>query len=150
VATPSASKNPFSQSADPVQAVKDLAAQNIESHPVRHWRALIFQAYLFFATIAFSILVVFANMFNYFPIDLRITRAVQTIHTFWFASLMEWVSAIGYMPQMPVLIVVVFLLLFVIGLRWEAVVTFGAAVGSASLAGIIKTVVHRLVPALIL
>src|SRR5512141_836571 len=44
---------------------------------------------------------------------------------------------------MPALIVIIFVILFSIGLRWEAVVTLGAAVGSASLAGIIKTIVHR-------
>lgn len=137
--TPQKSSKP----ADPVDAVKAVAGEHIESHRVRNWRALIFQAYLVFSVIAFSILMVLANMFNYFPIDLRITRAVQTIHSPLFATFMEWISVIGYVPEMPIIIAICFILIFAIGLRWEAIVTLIAAAGSASLAGLIKVVVHR-------
>lgn len=136
-------KKPSQRADDPVKAVKSAAGEQIAPHHVRRWRALIFQAYLFFATISFSILVVLANMFNYFPIDLRVTRAVQSIHLAWFTILMEWISDIGYVPQMPILITICVILIFAIGLRWEAVMTIAAALGSASLAGIIKVAVHR-------
>lgn len=128
---------------DPAKAVKVAAAEQIAPKPTRSWRAWIFQAYLMVATVAFSILVVLASMFNYFPIDLIVTHAVQSINAAWFASLMEWVSFIGYFPQVFVLVAAVAILLFVIGLRWEAVVALLAAGGSSGLAGLIKFVVHR-------
>jgi len=129
--------------AGPVEAVKAATAEQIAPNPTRRWRAQAFQVYLVVATAAFGILVVLASMFNYFPVDLSVTRAVQTINVAWFASLMGWVSIIGYAPQIYVLVAVVAVLLFVIGLRWEAVTALAAAVGDAGLDELIKIVVHR-------
>jgi len=129
--------------AAPVEAVKVAVAEQIAPKPTRSWRAGVFQAYLVVATAAFSILVVLASQFSYFSFDLSITRAVQTINVAWFASLMWWVSLIGYTPQVNVLVAAVVVLLFVIGLRWEAVIVFAAAAGSGTLGQLIKIAVHR-------
>ena len=126
-----------------VEAVKAVAAEQIVAKPTRRWRARVFQAYLVVATLAFGILVVLASLFNYFSIDLTITRAVQTINFVGFAGLMYWVSYIGYAPQMYLLVAAIAVLLFVLGLRWEAVVALLAAAGSAGLDQIIKLLVHR-------
>ncbi len=128
---------------DPIEAVKVAAAEQIAPRPVRRWRARAFQAYLVFATVAFVVLVVLANRFDYFAIDLSVTRAVQTIHLPLFASLMWAISFIGYSPQMGVLIAAAVVLLFVVGLRWESVVVLAVAVGSTGLSLLIKTLVHR-------
>jgi len=129
--------------AGPVEAVKVAATEQIAPKPTRRWRARVFQAYLVVATATFGILVVLASMFSYFSVDLSVTRAVQTINVAWFASLMWWVSVIGYAPQMFVLVAAVAILLFVIGLRWEAVTALVAAAGSTGLGELIKIVVHR-------
>lgn len=131
------------KSADPVEVVKVAAAEQIEAKPTRRWRARVFNIYLVLATAGFGILVVLASMTNYFSIDLTVTRAVQTIKLPLFASLMEWVSFIGYPPQTYILTVAIVLLLFIIGLRWEAVIAFFAALGSGLLGQIIKIIVHR-------
>ena len=60
-------------------------------------------------------------MTNYFPIDLTVTRAVQTINLPGFATFMEWVSLPGYAPQEYVLVAAITVVLFGVGLRWEAV-----------------------------
>jgi membrane-associated phospholipid phosphatase len=126
-----------------VEAVRVAAAEQIAPRPTRRWRARVFQAYLVVTTVAFGILVVLASLFNYFPVDLSITRAVQTINVAWFASLMWWVSLIGYAPQIYVLVAAIAVLLFVVGLRWEAVTALAAASGGAGLGELIKIAVHR-------
>lgn len=125
--------------AAPVAAV----AKEIVPKPTRRWRARVFQVYLVVATVAFGILAVLASLFNYFPIDLSITRAVQFYNAAWFAGLMSVVSLPGYAPQSFVMVGAVIVLLFVIGLRWEAVAALLAGAGAAGLGSLIKLIVHR-------
>jgi len=139
----SKSSNPAPAVADPVAAVKEAAAEQIVSNPARRWRARVFQAYLVLATLGFGTLVVLANMFSYFSIDLTVTRAVQTINFAWFTTLMWAVSFIGYTPQMYFLVAVVCLVLFGIGLRWEGIMAAFSVAGVAGLGQVIKILVHR-------
>jgi len=125
--------------AAPVAAV----AKAIVPKPTRRWRARIFQIYLVVATLAFGILAVLASLFNYFPIDLSITRGVQTINAAWFGNVMWAVSYPGYAPQSWVLVGAIVVLLFFIGLRWEAVTALIAAAGATGLGSLIKLIVHR-------
>jgi undecaprenyl-diphosphatase len=111
--------------------------------PARRWRARVFQAYLILATAAFGVLFVLASLTNYSPIDLTITHSVQTIDAAWFSSLMWAVSIVGYSPQVLVLVGAIVLLLYMIGLRWEAVTALMIALGVAGLDSLIKIVVHR-------
>jgi len=111
--------------------------------PARRWRARVFQAYLILATAAFGVLFVLASLTNYSPIDLTITHSVQTIDAAWFSSLMWAVSIVGYSPQVLVLVGAIVLLLYMIGLRWEAVTALMIALGASGLDSLIKIVVHR-------
>ena len=120
-----------------------MAAKAIAPKPTRHWRARIFRAYLVTALTAFGVLFVLASFVNYLPIDLTITHRVQTINAAWFSSLMWAVSIVGYSPQVEVLIGILVLSLFLIGLRWEAVMALVSAVGASGLDGLIKVIVHR-------
>jgi undecaprenyl-diphosphatase len=119
------------------------AAKEIAPKPTRFLRARGFQVYLVGATAAFGILLVLASQFNYFPIDLSITRGVQTINAAWFSYLMWAVSYVGYAPQAFVLVAAIVVLLFVIGLRWEAIPALVAALGATGLGSLIKLLVHR-------
>ncbi len=134
---------PPAPSKQPAPAPNAAVAQAIAPKATRRWRARVFQAYLVTATFAFGILLVLASRFNYFPIDLSITLGVQTITAAWFATLMQIVSWLGYAPQEFVMVGAAGLLLFVIGLRWEAVTALGAALGSLTLGFLIKLVVQR-------
>lgn len=128
---------------NPIKVGKTVAVNQIVPKPTRRWRAGIFQASLIVTTAAFGILVVLASLFNYFPIDLTVTHAVQSVNLPWFDTLMLWVSIPGYSPWVYILIGVVVAFLFIIGLRWEAVVALLAAAISGGLGQLIKMVVHR-------
>jgi membrane-associated phospholipid phosphatase len=143
IATQSTPDVPPAKAANPIEAVKVAAVEQIAPKPTRRWRAWVFQATLIIATAAFGVLVVLASMFNYFPIDLRVTQAVQSINLPWFDTFMLWVSIPGYPPWVYILIGAVVVFLFVIGLRWEAVVALLAAAVSGGLGQLIKMVVHR-------
>jgi len=126
------------------------AARMQESQPLaavapprtRRYRAAAFQSYVWIAAIAFVTLAVVAHFVAYFPIDLRITRAMQAYHGLWFARAMFWVSWIGFQPQVVFLVLGTAAALFLPGLRWEAVSTLFAAAG-ALLGAVVKLVVIR-------
>jgi hypothetical protein len=126
-----------------VEAVIVTAVELIAPKPILRWRALIFQAYMLMTVVALGVLLISASMFNYFSFDLAVTSAVQTINVAWFASLMWWVSMIGYAPQIYILVASIAILLFVIGLKWEAVTALMTAASGASLAALIKIAIHR-------
>ena len=137
-------QTPSKPQAPPVAAVaKEAVAKEIVPKPTRRWRARAFQGYLVVATAAFGVLVVLASQFNYFPIDLTITHGVQTINAAWFSNLMWAVSFVGYAPQVFVLVGAIVVLLFAIGLRWEAIPALIAALGATGLGSLIKLAVHR-------
>ena len=136
-------EEPVKTQTKPEAAPVAVVAKEIAPKPTRRWRAWGFQGYLVAATAAFGILLVLANRFNYFPIDLTITRGTQTINAAWFSNLMWAVSFLGYAPQAWLLVGAVVLVLYFIGLRWEAVTALLAALGASALGTLIKILVHR-------
>jgi len=119
-----------------------LDAAAIASQPARHRRAGVFQAYVLTASVAFIALAVTAHFVPYFPVDLTVTRALQSYHGGVFDSVMRWVSWLGFEPQDFELGAGVLLVLVAAGLRWEAVAALFA--GSASVMGAaIKLLVYR-------
>jgi membrane-associated phospholipid phosphatase len=112
----------------------------------RNYRALAFQGYVVVAAIALAAL--FALVWNvpYFTIDLTVTRAVQTIPWAWFAVLMEIISFFGTGVQSFALVILVIVLLFAIGLRWESVGALIAGAGGPAADTVAKAIVHRARP----
>ncbi len=106
-------------------------------------RAALVVLYLVIALVALGALsmFVFANPLPAF--DLSITRAVQSFHPTWWDTLMRAVGEPGYPPQVYVLVVWIFIVLFGAGLKWEAMGhAFGTVlIGIAGLA--IKTPIDR-------
>jgi membrane-associated phospholipid phosphatase len=119
-----------------------INAQAIAPPPARRYRAALFQTYVIVAAVAFVTLAVVAHTVAYFPIDLSVTRTVQAYHGIWFARVMFWVSWIGFMPQVYVVVFGLAISLFVFGLRWEALCLLAASCG-ALLGGLVKLVVYR-------
>jgi membrane-associated phospholipid phosphatase len=116
----------------------------IAPKPTRHWRARVFQVYVASATLAFLALVILARGINYFPLDLSITRAIQSFNnTPSFFAVMWAVSFAGFAPQTIVITAAIILLIFASGLRWEAIVATLAALGSTGLGTLVKFIVHR-------
>ena len=108
---------PATATPDPRRKIDDVA---IAPPPARHYRAHAFQIYVLSASAVFVVLAVVAHTVAYFPIDLTVTRAVQSYHGAAFDRLMYAVSWIGFMPQVNILGGVVVLLMFLTGLRWES------------------------------
>jgi membrane-associated phospholipid phosphatase len=119
-----------------------LDAAGIAPRQIRRYRAAAFQVYVLFASAGFVTLAVAARAVAYFPIDLSITHAVQSYHGAAFDRLMFGLSWLGFMPQVDVLCAVVVGLLFLAGLRWEAVAAVFAACGVA-IGTLVKLVVYR-------
>jgi undecaprenyl-diphosphatase len=97
---------------------------------------------LLVASAAFISLAVVARAVAYFPIDLTISRALQALHATIFDHLMYGLTWLGFTPQAGVVGGVVIVLLFAVGLRWEAVATLFAAGGSL-VTMIVKLLVYR-------
>lgn len=83
-----------------------------------------------------------AHFIPYFPLDLTITRALQAHHDPMTERLMRGLSWIGFEPQVEVLGISVVILLFLSGLRWEAMAALFAGAGPL-LANGIKLLVAR-------
>jgi membrane-associated phospholipid phosphatase len=128
--------------ADLNESRRKLDAAVIAPKPTRHYRAAAFQAYVLMASGAFVVLAVGARLLPYFPIDLTITRAVQSYHGVVFDRAMFAMSWIGFFPQSLAFGLVPLALLFIAGLRWETVVGLCAA-AAAGLAAVVKIIVHR-------
>jgi undecaprenyl-diphosphatase len=127
------------QQGDPLQK---LDAAVIAPRPQRRYRAAAFQIYVLFAAALFVALAVIAHTVPYFPIDLTITRAVQSSHGAAFDRLMYGISWIGFVPQVAIVAGLAILLLFGAGLRWEATAALFATAG-VGVGTLVKLVVYR-------
>jgi len=101
----------------------------IAPRPTRRYRARAFQTYALVAAAVFVTLAVVAHTVAYFPIDLRITQALQAYHGPAFARLMYDVSWLGFMPQVWIICLVTAGLILAFGLRWEALCCLFAEAG---------------------
>jgi hypothetical protein len=111
-------RKPDSEPENPVQA----AAQEETAAPrERRLRTVLFQGYLIAALSVFAILAVLSSTMAYFPIDVTITRTLQTLQAPWFETLMRAVSWLGYTPQATILTLFFSGLIFLLGYRWVGV-----------------------------
>ena len=114
----------------------------IAPHRTRRYRAAVFQAYVLLATVGFVGLAVAAHFVPYFPIDLTITRAVQSSHGPALDALMRGLSWMGWNPQASLLVALVLAALLLAGLRWETVAAAFAAFGTV-VGSVVKLLVYR-------
>ncbi len=120
---------------------------HVVEHPTRRRkRAAVFQSFVLIASAAFIALAVAAHFSPYFPIDLVVTRAVQSHQSPALDTIMRLESWIGFIPQADLFVVVTIVGLFLLGLRWEASAAGFAALGCV-LATLIKMAVYRPRPA---
>jgi undecaprenyl-diphosphatase len=122
--------------------LQKLDAAVIAARPTRRYRAVVFQAYVLGASGVFIVLAAIAHTVAYFPIDLTLTRVVQSYHGAAFDRLMFGLSWLGFLPQVAVLGAATIALMFVAGLRWEAVTAALAACG-VGVGTLVKLIVYR-------
>ena len=133
------------QKAQQAEALQTAIAPDavIVARPVRRYRARLFQAYLVVATVSFALLFVYARHGAYFSFDLSAARWVQHWHTVWLDVVMVAVSQLGFTPMAPIFIVATILFVFLIGLKWEAVMLLVTSAGIGVLDMSVKVVVQR-------
>lgn len=115
----------------------------VAGQPTRSWRAWVFQGYVVAAVIGFTVLLILVSAIPSLPFDITITRAIQRLNVPGAAGLMAWVSYLGFAPQAYWLTGAIVLLLFALGLRWEAVTALIASPGGTTVGVLFKFVVHR-------
>lgn len=115
----------------PIEKVRNAAEQAVKretvARPQREYRTLSFQIALLSAIAAFAVLTFMVKSTPFFPLDLRITKALQSIDSLLFASAMNWISWPGFLPQSAIIPALVAVLLYSFGLRWEAITSLVAA-----------------------
>jgi membrane-associated phospholipid phosphatase len=114
----------------------------IASPPTRHYRAQIFQVYVLMASAGFVVLALAAHVVPYFAVDLKITHFIQSWESPVFIRVMAGLSWLGFVPQVDVLGVLVVVVLYAGGLRWEAISTTLAALG-VGVGTLVKLIVYR-------
>jgi undecaprenyl-diphosphatase len=130
----------------PERHLHRLDRKAIAPPAVRRARAAAFQTYVLISSAGFVALAVVAHGVAYFPIDLKITRAVQAYHGAGFDRLMYMVSWVGYFPQCIPLTACAVLFLVGLGLRWEAIAALFALLSSPA-GMLVKLIVMRPRPA---
>ena len=125
------------------QAAEHAAQQETAAHPVRRARTIIFQIYLLAAIAIFSLLAWIASTTAYLPIDLSISHAIQLLQFAGFNPLMRLISWFGFFPQSMVVILVISIILYLAGLRWEAVFSLLLVIFDALINTVVKVVVQR-------
>ena len=124
-------------------AVQQAARDEVASARLRRERTALFQVALIGAIAAFAMLTVLVRMSPVLDLDVQITQAVQTINAPGFDALMRVVSWWGFPPQSFIFTALIALLIFSLGLKWEAAATIAAAVFSAGLNNFIKLAIRR-------
>jgi undecaprenyl-diphosphatase len=131
----------------PIKDIKEGVHQAARAEsapaPVRRYRAILFQGALVMIAGAFAVLTFLVKTTPSFAIDLQITRAIQSINFPFFASLMSMVSWPGFGPQAVIITGLVILVIYVLGLHWEAVMALIAAILSTSINILAKDLVQR-------
>ena len=124
-------------------------AARAESAPpsVRRYRAVLFQGVLLLIAIAFGLLTFLVKTTPSFAIDLQITRSIQLINFPYFSLLMSLISWAGFGPQVTIITGLIVLLIYVLGLQWEAVMALIAALFSTAINVLVKDLIGRPRPA---
>lgn len=143
---------PDSSSEEPLEKIQDAAQQAAKaetaSPPRREYRTILFQASLFLAIAAFALLTFMVKTTPSFPIDLQITRALQSIASPLFSASMGLISWPGFLPQAIIIPALAVLVIYMFGLHWEALITLVAAILPSVINILVKELIRRPRPAI--
>lgn len=109
----------------PVRDVKDAAQQaaktEVTSQPKRERRTYLFEMGLLAVVGAFTTLTILVKTTPSFPIDVQITRTLQSLSSPIFSAFMELISWPGFSPQCYLISALIVIALYLFGFHWEAV-----------------------------
>ncbi len=107
------------------------------------YHKIIVPVYFVAAAIALAALSLMVHAAGPLPIDLAAAHAVQSVQAGWYDIMMRLVGEPGYPPQVYVVVAWIVLVLWLTGLRWEAVSEVFATVGIGVVGLVIKILVNR-------
>ncbi len=113
---------------------------------MERYRGRIFLLYVVAAAAAFGVLFLLARNVPYFSFDVPAARAIQSIGVPGFGTVMLWLTALGADPLSWIWCGAIVIGLFVVGLRWEAVMAVFAAAGVSAAGYLLKELVQRARP----
>lgn len=136
---------------EPVEKIRNAAQETAKaetvSRPKREYRTLLFQFVLIVTLGAFALLAFAATSTPFFPLDLKVTKALQAIQSPVFLAAMNVISWPGFFPQSAVIPALIGLFIYSLGLRWEAVTAVLAAFLPPLLNVFVKDLIRRPRPA---
>jgi membrane-associated phospholipid phosphatase len=127
----------------------DRAAESPGENPtlappaIQRHRTVLFWVMAASALVAFSLLSFLVETIPSFPIDLRITLAIQSIDSPFFEGLMRVISWPGFSPQSILITLLVALTFYINGLRWESVTALLGALLSGVSNELVKGLIAR-------
>lgn len=131
----------------PVEKAKEVAEQvakqDVTSRPTRNYRTYLFTIVLLAVIGAFTTLTVLVKTTPSFPIDLQITKALQSITSPIFATFMDLISWPGFSPQSFIIPVLIAAAYYWFGFHWETVAVLFATVFTPVVNVLIKDYVRR-------
>ena len=134
-------------SGKPVEKVKVAAEQAAKaettSRPKREYRTYLFEIGLFAVVGAFTTLTILVKTTPSFPIDLEVTRILQSINSPIFAAFMALISWPGFSPQTFIIPLLIVGALYAFGFHWEAVASVFAALLPPMVNVIVKDYIRR-------
>lgn len=131
----------------PVEDVKNAAQQvakaEVTSPPKRERRTYLFELGLLAAVGAFTTLTILVKTTPSFPIDVQITRTLQSLSSPLFSALMDAISWPGFSPQCYLISGLIVIALYLFGFHWEAVAGLFATLLPPIANVIIKETIQR-------
>lgn len=106
-------------------------------------RAFNFRSLLVVTTIGFAILTFLAKQYDYFQIDLTLTRFIQQIDLVWFLIFMKAVSFMGDVIAVLIIVSLLALYGFFIGKRKAPIVLVISTIGGLAISQLFKILVAR-------
>ena len=131
----------------PDRAVDNSNAETKTSPATQWYRRALFRGGLLLAISIFALLTFLVETTPSLPIDLQITRAIQTIDSPIFAVLMRLISWPGFLPQSVLIILLIAFTFYMYRLRWESGLSLLTALISGVTNQSVKYMIQRPRPA---
>ena len=124
-------------------AAEHAAQAEVTSPPKRERRTYLFELGLLAVVGAFTTLTLLVKTTPSFPIDVQITRALQSLRSPFFSGLMDAISWPGFSPQCYIISALILIAVYLFGFHWEAVATLFATLLPPIINVIIKETIQR-------
>lgn len=102
-----------------------------------------FRNSLIFLILSFSVLTFFAKIYPYFPIDLYITRLIQSIDNTWWSQIMALMTLLGNTPYSLISIFVVLIVSLLLNKKLDTLMIIVSTLGAYLISAFFKSLINR-------